>query len=103
MPGVRVVAVVLGLRPRIGPILGATGVGTLAAASFGGRAVNLAAISAALAAGPDEDPDPGRRWIASITAGVGLAAAFWGLLAGAAMTLLHRRRILRAEPAADPR
>lgn len=31
--------------------------------------MNLAAITAALAAGPDADPDPGRRWIASVTAG----------------------------------
>ncbi|GAA1248564.1 hypothetical protein GCM10009609_10000 [Pseudonocardia aurantiaca] len=45
----------------------------MAGAPFGGHAVNLAAISAALAAGPDAGPDTGRRWIASVTAGVGLA------------------------------
>lgn len=136
----------------------------MAAAPFGGHAVNLAAISAALAAGPEAGP-PERRWIASITAGVGLAvlglgagvatavilasppvlveavaglallgalaaslasavtapegrevaavtfvvtaagvgflglgAAFWGLLAGGAMTLLHRRRSQGVRP-----
>ena len=73
-------------RPPIGPILGATGLGMLTAAPFGGHAVNLAAISAALAAGPDANPDPGRRWIASITAGVGLAAL--GLGDGLATALI---------------
>jgi benzoate membrane transport protein len=46
-----------------------TGAGTVAGALAGGHAVNLAAITAALAASPDADPDPGRRWIASYTAG----------------------------------
>jgi benzoate membrane transport protein len=171
VPGMAVLAT-HGYRPPLGPILGATGLGTLAAAPFGGHAVNLAAISAALAAGPDADPDPGRRWIASVTAGVGLVAlglgaglatalillsppvlvaavaglallgalaaalasavaepamreaaavtfvvtgagvtflgigaAFWGLVAGGAMALLHRRRMRRdaPTPAAEPR
>jgi benzoate membrane transport protein len=158
VPGMAVLAT-YGYHPRLGPLLGATGLGTLAAAPVGGHAINLAAISAALAAGPDADPDPDRRWIASVTAGIGLAvlglgaglatalillsppvlvsavaglallgalaaalasavadpamreaaavtfvvtaagvtfvgigAAFWGLLAGGAMALLHRRR-----------
>ena len=85
VPGMAVLAT-YGYRPRLGPILGATGLGTLGAAPFGGHAVNLAAISAALAAGPDADPDPGRRWIASVTAGVGLAAL--GLGAGLATALI---------------
>jgi benzoate membrane transport protein len=46
-----------------------TGVATAATATFGGHAINLAAITASLAASPDADPDPGRRWIASFTAG----------------------------------
>ncbi len=158
VPGMAVLAQ-FGYRPPLRPILTTTGLATLVSAPFGGHAVNLAAISAALAAGPDADPDPGRRWIASVTAGVGLAvlglgaglatavlllsppvlvaavaglallgalmsslatavsdpelreaagvtfvvtaagigfvgisSAFWGLLAGAAMVLLHRRR-----------
>jgi benzoate membrane transport protein len=33
---------------------------------------------------------------------LGIGAAFWGLIAGAAMTL-HRRRVRRPEPAADSR
>ena len=45
-----------------------TGVGTVAAAPFGGHAVNLAALSAALAAGEQAGPRD-RRWIAGATAG----------------------------------
>lgn len=59
------------------PAMTATGLGTLAAAGAGGHAVNLAAITAALAANPDVHPDPARRWRASYTAGwcyVALAA-----------------------------
>jgi benzoate membrane transport protein len=46
-----------------------TGIGTVASALAGGHAINLAAITAALAASPDADPDPRRRWIASWTSG----------------------------------
>lgn len=157
VPGMAVLAQ-YGYHPPLRPILAATGLATVAGAPFGGHAVNLAAISAALAAGPDAGPAH-RRWIASVTNGVGLAvlglaaglatavlaqsppvlveavaglallgalaasiaaavaepagreaaavtfvvtaagigflglgSAFWGLLAGGAMTLLHRRR-----------
>jgi benzoate membrane transport protein len=51
------------------PAMTVTGIGTLVAAPAGGHAVNLAAISAALAAGPVAHPDPRRRWIAASTAG----------------------------------
>ncbi|MBH0777387.1 benzoate/H(+) symporter BenE family transporter [Nocardia bovistercoris] len=46
-----------------------TGIGTVVGAPAGGHAINLAAISAALAAGPSAHPDPRRRWIAACTAG----------------------------------
>lgn len=44
------------------------GVATMAGATAGGHSINLAAISAALAAGPVADPNPRRRWIAAHTA-----------------------------------
>ncbi|BCJ59135.1 benzoate transporter [Micromonospora endophytica] len=75
-----------GYRPPLGSVLRTTGLATLATAPAGGHAVNLAAISAALAAGPDAHPDPDRRWIASVTAGAGLALL--GLGAGAVTTLV---------------
>lgn len=57
-----------------------TGLGTLAGATFGGHAINLAAITAAMTANPDVHPDPGRRWVAAHAAGwtyllLGLASA----------------------------
>jgi benzoate membrane transport protein len=62
-----------------GPLLG-TGAVTTLGAPLGVFAVCLAAISAALSAGPDAHPDPRRRWIASVSAGfvyivLGLSAA----------------------------
>lgn len=62
-----------------------TGIGTMVAAPFGGHAVNLAALSAALAAGEDAGADKSRRWIAGVSAGlVYLALA---LVAGALTVL----------------
>ncbi|MFC7449575.1 benzoate/H(+) symporter BenE family transporter [Rhodococcus daqingensis] len=46
-----------------------TGIGTVIGAPAGGHAINLAAISAALAAAPSAHPDPKRRWVAAFTAG----------------------------------
>ena len=48
-----------------------TGAATMAGAPAGGHAVNLAAITAALPASPEADPDPARRWIASSATGWG--------------------------------
>jgi benzoate membrane transport protein len=63
-----------GYDPPAGPLLVGTGVASLAAAPFGGHAVNLAAITAALCASPDAHPDPGRRWIAAVVGGLGYVA-----------------------------
>ena len=75
-----------GFKPPLRPILVSTGAATAVAAPFGGHAVNLAAIVAAMTAGPDADPDPGRRWIASVAMGGAYLAL--GLLSGLATTLL---------------
>ena len=47
-----------------------TGIGSIAGAPAGGHGINLAAITAALAAGPEAGEDRGRRWIASVSSGV---------------------------------
>jgi benzoate membrane transport protein len=47
-----------------------TGIGTAVSALAGGHAINLAAITASLAASPDAHPDPRRRWVASFTSGL---------------------------------
>ncbi|MCX5068624.1 benzoate/H(+) symporter BenE family transporter [Micromonospora lupini] len=85
VPGMAVL-VGYGYRPPFGAALRATGLASLLAAPAGGHAVNLAAITAALAAGPDAHPEPERRWVASVTAGVGLALL--GLGAGVATALV---------------
>ena len=62
-----------------------TGAGTMLGAPAGAHAINLGAISAALAAGPEAGEDRSRRWIASVTAGtvyvlLGIASAAFGTL-----------------------
>ncbi|MCW2853791.1 MAG: benE [Nocardioides sp.] len=51
------------------PALFYSGAATVATAGMGGYSINLAAISAALAAGPEAHPDPARRWVAGVSAG----------------------------------
>ena len=74
-----------GYEPPAGKLFAATGIGSGVTAVFGGHTVNLAAITAALCAGPEAHPKPARRYIAGISngvaylvfaLGVGLAAAF---------------------------
>lgn len=67
--------------PKPGPLFAVTGFFSLLSAPFGGHAVNLAAITAAMCAGQDAHTDPKRRYWASLIAGVGYVIL--GLLAGA--------------------
>ncbi|UYO97333.1 benzoate/H(+) symporter BenE family transporter [Microbacterium sp. M28] len=68
------------------PAMFVTGVSTALGAPAGGHSINLAAISAALAAAPEADPNPARRWIAGVSTGVsylvlgGFSAAFAALV-----------------------
>ncbi|WPO88675.1 benzoate/H(+) symporter BenE family transporter [Herbiconiux sp. KACC 21604] len=68
------------------PALLASGIGTMAGSFFGGHAVNLAAITAAIMAGPDSHPDRSKRWIATVTSGIGFVV--FGLSAGVATALI---------------
>ena len=77
----------------VGKVFVTTGVGTLVVAVFGGHALNLSAITAALCAGPEADANPARRYIASVAAGVcyivlGLCAGFAAVLIAASPPLL---------------
>lgn len=67
--------------PRPGPLFAVTGLFSVLSAPFGGHAVNLAAITAAMCAGPDAHPDPARRYWAALVSGIGYVV--FGLLAGA--------------------
>ena len=75
-----------GYRPPASPLFVLTGVFTMLGAPFGGHAVNLAAITAALCAGPDAHPDPAKRYWAAVVAGLGYIV--FGLLAGAATAFI---------------
>ena len=66
-----------------------TGAASAAGAVLGGHAINLAAITATLTAGPDAGPDRSRRWIAAVSAGasylvLGAATPLVVAVAGAA-------------------
>lgn len=68
-------------RPDPGPLFTSTGAFSLVSAPFGGHAVNLAAITAAICAGEDAHPDPARRYWSAVVAGA--TYVVFGLLAGA--------------------
>lgn len=62
------------------PIFVMTGIASGLTALFGGHTTNLAAITAAICAGPEAHPDPQKRWPAPVAAGgvyimLGLAAS----------------------------
>jgi len=85
IPGMAVLAI-NGYRPPASRMFRATGLMSLISAPFGGHAVNLAAITAAICAGPDSHPDPKRRYWAAAVSGVGYLLI--GLLAGAATVFI---------------
>ena len=60
-----------GYTPKAGPLISFTGVAAFLSAPFGSPGVNMAAITAALCAGPEAHPDPDRRYWSAIIAGVG--------------------------------
>ncbi|WIY54100.1 benzoate/H(+) symporter BenE family transporter [Devosia sp. YIM 151766] len=85
LPGVAVMkANGYALEPA--PIFVLTGFSSAATALFGGIASNLAAITAAICAGPEAHPDPARRWPAPVAAGFTYLAL--GLLASLAAAFI---------------
>src|SRR5690606_19910372 len=68
-----------GYRVRPAPLFVLTGLASTVIAFFGGISCNLAAITAAICAGPEAHAEPGKRWPAPVAAGV-----TYGLLAPAA-------------------
>ncbi len=59
-----------GYKVPVSPVVGATGLASLVLAPFGGYALNLAAITAAICMGKEAHPDPSRRYTASAAAGM---------------------------------
>lgn len=75
-----------GYEPPLRPLLTSTGAASVAGAPFGAHGINLAAITAALVAGPDAEADPTRRWQAGVASGAAYFAI--GPLAGVAAALV---------------
>ncbi|GED22950.1 benzoate/H(+) symporter BenE family transporter [Halomonas halmophila] len=69
LPGIAAIRAA-GYAPPISPLISGTGLTTLLLAPFGGFALNLAAISAAVCQGPEAHAEPQRRYAAGIAAGV---------------------------------
>ena len=84
IPGVAVLASFGYRAPFRAALLYAGGTGVVTA-GLGGFSTNLAAISAALSAGPEAHPDPDRRWVAGVANGV--AAVVLGVAAAAVTTI----------------
>ena len=59
-----------GVTAPVSPVIATTGVATLLLAPFGSFGLNLAAITAAICMGPEAHPDPKRRYMAPVAAGV---------------------------------
>ncbi|PTW51214.1 benzoate/H(+) symporter BenE family transporter [Rhodovulum kholense] len=74
-----------GYVPPVSACVTVTGVTTLLLAPFGGYAFNLAAITAAICAGPEADDDPDTRYRAVVVAG--LLYCFVGLMGAAVISL----------------
>jgi benzoate membrane transport protein len=69
IPGIAVLRTA-GYPAPISPIISWTGITTLLIAPFGGFAVNLAAITAAICTGPEAHADAGKRYLAGLSTGV---------------------------------
>ena len=69
VPGIAVMRA-SGYSPPISPLMTWTGMATLVLAPFGGFAINLAAITAAICMGSEAHEDPSKRYMAAVSAGV---------------------------------
>jgi benzoate membrane transport protein len=75
-----------GYDTPVSPVIASTGIATLLLAPFGGYALNLAAITAAICMGREAHEDPSRRYMAAVMAGV--FYVLLGLLGGAVVGLI---------------
>jgi len=69
VPGVAVIRA-SGYQVPVSPVIGWTGVLNVLLAPLGAFSLNLAAITAAICMGPEAHPDPARRYMAAVWAGV---------------------------------
>ncbi|MBL8391115.1 MAG: benzoate/H(+) symporter BenE family transporter [Candidatus Accumulibacter sp.] len=94
VPGVAVIRG-SGYRVPISPLIGWTGAANLLLAPFGGFALNLAAITAAICMGREAHEDPDRRYVAAIAAGAFyVLIGIFGATVGALFLALPRELVL---------
>ncbi|MEA5448861.1 benzoate/H(+) symporter BenE family transporter [Leptolyngbya sp. CCNP1308] len=79
----------------ISPVIGWTGAATVILAPFGGFALNLAAITAAICMGREAHEDPAKRYVAAIAAGFFyLLVGFFGATVGAVFAAFPQELVL---------
>ncbi|MBV8633304.1 MAG: benzoate/H(+) symporter BenE family transporter, partial [Burkholderiaceae bacterium] len=94
VPGVAVIRA-SGYEVPISPVIGWIGAANLVLAPFGGYALNLAAITAAICMGRESHEDPARRYVASVAAGVFyLLIGLFGATVGALFLAFPKELVL---------
>ena len=82
-------------RVPVSPLIAGTGAANLVLAPFGAFGLNLAAITAAICAGPQAHPDPRKRYVAGVWTGVFyLAIGLLGATVAALLTALPTALVL---------
>jgi benzoate membrane transport protein len=93
IPGIAVLRA-SGYGTPVSPLVGWTGAATLALAPFGGYALNLAAITAAICTGREAHEDAARRYVAAVSAGVFyLLVGLFGATVGALFAAFPRELV----------
>ena len=69
VPGVAIIRA-FGYATPVSPLIGWTGAASFLLAPFGGFAINLAAITAAISMGAEAHEDPDKRYVAGVAVGV---------------------------------
>jgi benzoate membrane transport protein len=94
VPGVAVIRA-SGFSAPISPVIGWIGVANFLLAPFGGFALNLAAITAAICMGREAHEDPARRYVAAVAAGAFyLLIGLFGATVGAVFAAFPKELVL---------
>ncbi|MBD3881300.1 benzoate/H(+) symporter BenE family transporter [Phormidium tenue FACHB-886] len=94
VPGVAVIRA-SGYSVPLSPLIGWTGAATIVLAPFGGFALNLAAITAAICMGREAHEDPAKRYVAAVAAGVFyMVIGLFGATVGAVFAAFPKELVL---------
>lgn len=93
VPGVATIRA-FGYTAPVSPLIGWTGIATFLLAPFGGFALNLAAITAAITMGPEAHEDPDKRYVAGVALGVFyIVIGLFGATVGAVFAALPKELV----------